>query len=31
VVPLSLTAGTPVPAGDLDPAVAVPPYLARIR
>jgi uncharacterized protein len=28
VIPLSLTAGTPVPAGDLDPAIAVPAYLA---
>ena len=28
VVPLSLTAGTPVPAHDLDPAVALPGYLA---
>lgn len=28
VVPLSVTAGTPVPADDLDPAVPVPPYLA---
>ncbi|OBB63422.1 pyridoxamine 5'-phosphate oxidase family protein [Mycobacterium sp. 852014-50255_SCH5639931] len=30
VVPLSVTAGTPVPAGDLDPAMALPPYLARV-
>jgi uncharacterized protein len=29
VVPLSLTAGTPVPAGDLDPAIPVPRYLPR--
>ena len=29
VVPLSLTAGTPVPADDLDPAIPVPPYLPR--
>ena len=28
VLPLSLTAGTPVPADDLDPATPVPPYLA---
>lgn len=28
VVPLSLTAGSPVPADDLDPAVALPGYLA---
>ncbi|WP_406815903.1 pyridoxamine 5'-phosphate oxidase family protein [Mycobacterium sp. M23085] len=28
VVPLRLTAGTPVPADDLDPAVALPRYLA---
>ena len=27
VLPLSLTAGTPVPADDLDPATPVPPYL----
>lgn len=27
VVPLSLTAGTPVPADDLDPATPLPPYL----
>ena len=27
VVPLRLQAGTPLPAGDLDPAVAVPAYL----
>jgi nitroimidazol reductase NimA-like FMN-containing flavoprotein (pyridoxamine 5'-phosphate oxidase superfamily) len=27
VVPLSLTAGTPVPAADLDPTIPVPPYL----
>jgi nitroimidazol reductase NimA-like FMN-containing flavoprotein (pyridoxamine 5'-phosphate oxidase superfamily) len=27
VVPVSLTAGTPVPADDLDPATPVPPYL----
>ena len=31
VVPLSLTAGTPVPADDLDPAIAVPPYLTSYR
>lgn len=30
VVPLRLAAGTPLPAGDLDPAVAVPSYL-RMR
>ena len=29
VVPLSLTAGRPVPADDLDPTTAVPPYLTR--
>ncbi|GAA4536975.1 pyridoxamine 5'-phosphate oxidase family protein [Mycobacterium paraffinicum] len=29
VVPLSVTAGAPVPAGDLDPAMPLPPYLAR--
>jgi nitroimidazol reductase NimA-like FMN-containing flavoprotein (pyridoxamine 5'-phosphate oxidase superfamily) len=27
VMPLSLTAGAPVPAGDLDPTTSVPPYL----
>jgi len=27
VVPLSLSAGTPVPAADLDPATPLPPYL----
>ncbi|OBB92447.1 pyridoxamine 5'-phosphate oxidase family protein [Mycobacterium sp. 852002-30065_SCH5024008] len=31
VVPLSVTAGTPVPAGDLDPAMALPPYLSKRR
>lgn len=31
VVPLSLTAGTPVPADDLDPAIAGPPYLTSYR
>lgn len=31
VVPLTLTAGTPVPAGDLDPAVPGPRYLAPYR
>ncbi len=31
VVPLSLTAGTPVPADDLNPATPVPRYLARYR
>jgi nitroimidazol reductase NimA-like FMN-containing flavoprotein (pyridoxamine 5'-phosphate oxidase superfamily) len=31
VLPLSLTAGTPVPADDLDPATPVPPYLTRYR
>jgi uncharacterized protein len=29
MVPLSLMAGTPVPADDLDPATPVPPYLTR--
>ena len=29
VVPLSLTAGTPVPAVDLDPATPVPDYLTH--
>ncbi len=29
VIPLSLTAGTPVPAGDLDPSTPVPSYLTR--
>jgi uncharacterized protein len=29
VVPLSLTAGTPMPAGDLAPTTAVPPYLTH--
>jgi uncharacterized protein len=29
VVPLSLTAGTPMPADDLDPTTAVPPYLTH--
>jgi hypothetical protein len=31
VVPLNLNAGTPVPAADLDPAVALPPYLTSYR
>jgi uncharacterized protein len=31
VVPLSLTAGTPVPADDLDPATPVPSYLSGSR
>jgi uncharacterized protein len=31
VVPITLTAGTPVPADDLDPAVPVPPYLNPYR
>jgi len=31
VVPVSLAAGTPVPAGDLDPATRVPPYLGNRR
>jgi nitroimidazol reductase NimA-like FMN-containing flavoprotein (pyridoxamine 5'-phosphate oxidase superfamily) len=31
VVPLTLNAGTPVPATDLDPAVALPPYLTSYR
>ena len=31
VVPLTLNAGTPVPADDLDPAVALPPYLTSYR
>ncbi len=31
VVPLSVTAGTPVPAVDLDPAIAPPSYLTRTR
>jgi uncharacterized protein len=31
VVPLTLTAGTPVPADDLDPAVPVPSYLTPYR
>jgi nitroimidazol reductase NimA-like FMN-containing flavoprotein (pyridoxamine 5'-phosphate oxidase superfamily) len=29
VVPLSMTAGTPIPTNDLDPATAVPPYLTH--
>jgi uncharacterized protein len=29
ILPLSLTAGTPVPADDLDPSTAVPTYLSR--
>lgn len=31
VVPLTLQAGTPIPADDLDPAIQLPPYLARYR
>ncbi len=31
VVPLTLNAGTPVPAADLDPAVALPAYLTSYR
>jgi uncharacterized protein len=31
VVPLTLTAGAPVPADDLDPAVPLPPYLTPYR
>ena len=31
VVPLTLTAGSPVPADDLDPAVPLPPYLTPYR
>jgi hypothetical protein len=31
VVPLTLTAGTPEPAGDLDPATPLPAYLAPYR
>jgi hypothetical protein len=31
VVPLTLNAGTPVPAADLDPAVPLPPYLTSYR
>jgi hypothetical protein len=31
VVPLTLTAGTPVPADDLDSAVPLPPYLTPYR
>ncbi len=31
VVPLSLTSGTPVPADDLDPGAAAPPYLGKRR
>ncbi|TAM66793.1 pyridoxamine 5'-phosphate oxidase family protein [Mycobacterium sp.] len=31
VVPVSLTAGTPVPAGDLEPGTRVPPYLGKRR
>lgn len=31
VVPLSVTAGSPQPAGDLDPAVSLPPYLRPYR
>ncbi|HZU48649.1 MAG TPA: pyridoxamine 5'-phosphate oxidase family protein [Mycobacterium sp.] len=29
IVPLTLTAGTPIPASDLDPATVLPDYLAR--
>jgi nitroimidazol reductase NimA-like FMN-containing flavoprotein (pyridoxamine 5'-phosphate oxidase superfamily) len=29
IVPLTLSAGTPIPASDLDPATAVPDYLLR--
>ncbi len=31
VIPLSLTTGTPVPAGDLDPAISLPSYLQQPR
>jgi hypothetical protein len=31
VVPLTLTAGAPVPADDLDPTVPLPPYLEPYR
>jgi hypothetical protein len=31
ILPLTLSAGTPVPADDLDPAVALPPYLTPYR
>ena len=31
IVPLTLTAGAPVPAGDLDPAIPVPRYLQQPR
>ncbi|OBF54682.1 flavin-nucleotide-binding protein [Mycobacterium sp. 852002-53434_SCH5985345] len=31
VVPLSVAAGEPVPAGDLDPGTPVPPYLSKRR
>jgi len=31
VVPLSMTAGTPIPTDDLDPATAVPGYLTPYR
>jgi hypothetical protein len=31
VVPLTLTAGTPLPADDLDPAVPLPSYLTPYR
>ena len=31
VVPLTLNAGTPIPADDLDPAVPLPPYLTPYR
>jgi uncharacterized protein len=31
IVPLTLTAGTPVPADDLNPAVPLPPYLTPYR
>jgi uncharacterized protein len=31
VLPLTLQAGTPIPADDLDPAIELPPYLATYR
>ncbi|MGZ4512418.1 MAG: pyridoxamine 5'-phosphate oxidase family protein, partial [Mycobacterium sp.] len=31
MVPLSVTAGAPVPAGDSDPGTPVPPYLRKRR
>jgi uncharacterized protein len=31
VLPLTLQAGTPIPADDLDPAIELPPYLAAYR